>query len=59
MYIVHGTFHSCIAAHEVNGAVLRRLGSPPGNLKQPLETLYWAMIGYVQTKIMTIRSTGR
>jgi uncharacterized Zn finger protein len=41
-----------IAAPEVDGAVLRRLGSPPGNLKQPLETLYRAMTVHVQTKII-------
>jgi uncharacterized Zn finger protein len=40
-----------IAAPEVDGAMLRRLGSPPGNLKQPLETLYQAMTVQVQTKI--------
>lgn len=40
-----------IVAPEVNSVVLRRLGSPSGNLKQPLETLYQAMTVYVQTKI--------
>lgn len=41
-----------IAAPDVDGAMLRRLGSPPGNLKQPLETLYQAMTVHVQTKII-------
>jgi uncharacterized Zn finger protein len=40
-----------IAAPEIDGAVLRRLGSPPGNLKQSLETLYRAMTAYIQAKI--------
>jgi uncharacterized Zn finger protein len=40
-----------IAAPEVDSAVLRRLGPPPGNLKQPLEALYQAMTVHVQTKI--------
>jgi uncharacterized Zn finger protein len=40
-----------IAAPEVDGAMLRRLGSPPGNLKKPLETLYDAMTLHVQAKI--------
>ncbi len=41
-----------VVAPEVDGAMLRRLGSPPGNLKQPLETLYRAMTVHVQTKII-------
>jgi uncharacterized Zn finger protein len=41
-----------ITAPAVDGAVLRRLGSPPGNLKQPLETLYQAMTKHVQAKII-------
>jgi uncharacterized Zn finger protein len=41
-----------IAAPEVDGAVLRRLGSPPGNLKKSLETLYRAMTNHVQAKII-------
>lgn len=43
---------SHIAAPEINGAVLRRLGPPPGNLKTPLEALYRAMTNYVQAKII-------
>jgi uncharacterized Zn finger protein len=39
-------------APEVDGAMLRRLGSPPSNLKQSLETLYQAMTVHVQTKII-------
>jgi uncharacterized Zn finger protein len=39
------------AVPEVDGAVLRRLGSPPGDLKKPLETLYQAMTTFVQAKI--------
>lgn len=35
----------------VENAVLRRLGSPPGDLKKPLESLYRAMTVFVQTKI--------
>ncbi len=41
-----------VAAPEVDALVLRRLGPPPGNLKQPLETLYQAMTVHVQTKII-------
>jgi uncharacterized Zn finger protein len=41
-----------IAAPEVDGVVLRSLGSPPGNLKQPLETLYRVMTNHVQAKII-------
>jgi uncharacterized Zn finger protein len=40
-----------VAAPGVDAVVLRRLGSPPGNLKQPLETLYQAMTNHVQAKI--------
>ncbi len=40
-----------IAAPEVDTAVLRRLGSPPGDLRKPLEILYQAMTAHVQTKI--------
>jgi uncharacterized Zn finger protein len=39
------------AVPEVDAAVLRRLGSPPGNLKKPMETLYRAMTTFVQAKI--------
>ncbi len=35
----------------VENAVLRRLGSPPGDLKKPLESLYRAMTFFVQAKI--------
>ncbi|MCA0454298.1 MAG: SWIM zinc finger family protein [Chloroflexi bacterium] len=35
----------------VENAVLHRLGSPPGDLKKPLESLYRAMTVFVQTKI--------
>jgi uncharacterized Zn finger protein len=40
------------AAPDVEGAVLRRLGVPPGNLKKSLETLYQAMTIYVQAKFI-------
>lgn len=40
------------ASTDVNGVVMRRLGPPPGNLKQPLETLYRAMTAYVQVRII-------
>lgn len=40
-----------IAVPEVDSAVLKRLGTPPGDLKKPLEALYQAMTVYVQTKI--------
>jgi len=40
-----------IIAPTVENAVLRRLGSPPGDLKKPLETLYRAMTLFVQAKI--------
>jgi uncharacterized Zn finger protein len=40
-----------ITAPAVDGAVLRRLGSPPGNLKNPLETVYQMMTAFVQAKI--------
>lgn len=40
-----------VAAPEVDAVVLRRLGSPPGNLNTPLEALYPAMTMHVQTKI--------
>jgi uncharacterized Zn finger protein len=40
-----------IAAPEINGAVLKRLGTPPGDLKTPLEAVYQAMTEYVQAKI--------
>lgn len=40
-----------ISAPEIDGAVLRRLGPPPGNVKQPLEALYRAMTIHVQAKI--------
>ncbi len=41
-----------IVAPEVNGAVLRRLGAPPGEMKKPLETLYEAMTFRVQAQIL-------
>jgi uncharacterized Zn finger protein len=41
-----------IAAPEVNAAVLRRLGAPPGEMKKPLEALYEAMTFQVQTQIL-------
>ena len=40
-----------IAAPEVNAAVLRRLGTPPGELKQSLEALYEVMTRHLQAKI--------
>ena len=40
-----------ITAPAVENAVLRRLGSPPGDLKKPLESLYRAMTLFVQAKI--------
>lgn len=40
-----------IATPEVDSSMLRRLGSPPGNLKQSWETLYQAMTNHVQAKI--------
>lgn len=36
---------------EMDQAVLRRLGSPPGDLKKSLEALYQTMTDYVQSKI--------
>ena len=39
------------SAPTLDSAVLRRLGSPPGDLKKPLEALYRAMTLFVQTKI--------
>lgn len=41
-----------VAAPETAAVVLRRLGPPPGNLKQPLEALYRAMTNHVQAKII-------
>ena len=38
-------------APTLDTALLRRLGSPPGDLKKPLETLYRAMTLFVQAKI--------
>ena len=40
-----------IAAPTVENALLRRLGSPPGDLKKPLELLYRAMTVFIQAKI--------
>lgn len=40
-----------LAAPEVDYAVLRRLGTPPGDLRKTLEALYSAMTLYVQAKI--------
>ncbi len=40
-----------ITAPTVDNAVLRRLGSPPGDLRKPLEALYRAMTIFVQTKV--------
>jgi uncharacterized Zn finger protein len=40
-----------ITAPAVENAVLRRLGSPPGDLKKPLELLYRAMTLFVRAKI--------
>jgi uncharacterized Zn finger protein len=41
-----------VAAPETDAVVLRRLGPPPGNLKQPLGSLYQAMTNHVQAKII-------
>jgi uncharacterized Zn finger protein len=41
-----------IAVPEVNAAVLRRLGTPPGELKKPLDALYEALTLHVQTQII-------
>ncbi len=38
-------------APAVENAMMRRLGSPPGDLKKPLESLYRAMTLFVQAKI--------
>ena len=41
-----------IAAPEMDAAVLRRLGSPPGNLKTVLEALYPTITNYTQNTII-------
>jgi uncharacterized Zn finger protein len=41
-----------IGAPDVEAAVLRRLGSPPGNLKQPLAAVYRAMSVHIRSKIV-------
>jgi uncharacterized Zn finger protein len=43
---------AALASPVVDGAVLRRLGPPPGNLKQPLETLYRAISSHARVKIL-------
>lgn len=39
-----------IGAPDVEAAVLRRLGAPPANLKQPLASLYRVMTAHVRSK---------
>lgn len=41
-----------IAPPEMEAAVLRRLGAPPGDLRKPLEMLYQAMSQHVQTRLI-------
>ncbi|HVU10276.1 MAG TPA: SWIM zinc finger family protein [Phototrophicaceae bacterium] len=40
-----------IASPELNAPVLRRLGSPPGELKKPLEALYQTVTLHIQAQI--------
>ena len=47
-----------IAASEITAVVLRRLGSPPGGLNQPLEALYQAMTDHVLTQIIGHEETN-